>query len=41
MDGVRDNIINDNFYFCYGYNLTLSLQKKSEGITMEQMFFWN
>lgn len=30
LDAIRDNILSDNFYFCYNYDLTLSLQKKNE-----------
>lgn len=31
LDAIRDNILTDNFYFCYNYDLTLSLQKQKLG----------
>lgn len=28
LESIKEEIYNDNFYFCYNYNLTLSLQKR-------------
>ena len=41
IESVKENIINDNFYFCYNYNLTLTMQKHKQGLDVERMFFWN
>lgn len=42
LDSIRDLVLNDNFYFSYTYNLTLSQQKQQQGHRqMEVAYFWN
>lgn len=45
LDGIRTNILNDNFYFCYKENLTLTYDKKMmnpEGESSPcKKYFWN
>lgn len=31
LDSIQDNLLKDNFYFSYDYDLTLSQQKQSRG----------
>lgn len=43
LEGVRSEIINDNFYFCYKEDLTLSYDKKmmNPKLITERKYFWN
>lgn len=43
LEGVRSEIINDNFYFCYKEDLSLSYDKKlmNPKLITERKYFWN
>jgi hypothetical protein len=43
LEGIRSQIIMDNFYFCYRSDLTLNCERKkmNPGMGPERRYFWN
>jgi hypothetical protein len=38
---LSENVIQGNFYFCYGADLTLNSQKALQKRSTERKYFWN